>query len=290
MHFISDTFIVLLHFLHSPYKEYNYFIKEVFFTIYERILVERDRLSNQISHLKTQLKNFPEGKLTSSRSGNHLKWYQSDGHHNTYIPKEKQQLIKQLATKKYLSLLLEDLSVEKRALDFYLRHHHTDIPKAEKLLLDTPEYLDLLLPHFTPHNKILVDWASEPYTQNPAYPEQLIHKCTSGHFVRSKSEALIDTHLHTHKIPYRYECILQLGDSTLYPDFTIKHPATGETYYWEHFGMMDNTKYVQNACSKLQLYTTHGIIPSIHLITTYETKDHPLSSETIEKIIEYYFQ
>lgn len=83
--------------------------------------------------------------------------------------------------------------------------------------------------------------------------------------------------------------MLQLGDSIVYPDFTIKHIATGDIYYWEHFGMMDNTKYAQNACSKLQLYTSNGIIPTIHLITTYETKEHPLSSEDIEKIIEHYF-
>lgn len=174
-------------------------------------------------------------------------------------------------------------------MDFYLRHHHTGTPKAEKLLLDTPEYNALILPYFTPHDISLSNWANAPYTRNLAYPEQLIHKCISGHFVRSKSEALIDTYLHTHRIPYRYECILQLGDSILYPDFTIKHPKTGDIYYWEHFGMMDNPKYAQNACSKLQLYTTHGIIPSIHLITTYETKDYPLSTEAIEKIIEHHF-
>ena len=96
-------------------------------------------------------------------------------------------------------------------------------------------------------------------------------------------------HLYTRKIPYRYECILHLGDSILYPDFTIMHPRTYKLYYWEHFGLMDNADYMQTAFSKLQLYGSHGIIPSIQLITTYETKDHPLSSEDIEKIIEYYF-
>lgn len=98
------------------------------------------------------------------------------------------------------------MSTEKRTLDFYLRHHHIGgIPKAQKLLLDTSEYLDLLQPHFTLHDKSLKDWATAPYSKNTAHLEQLIHKCTSGHFVRSKSEALIDTHLHVHKIPYRYE-------------------------------------------------------------------------------------
>ena len=218
-----------------------------------------------------------------------MKWYQSDGHNYTYIPKNNHKLVEQLATKKYLSLLTEDLSNEKQALDFYLRHHNTDLPKSQQLLINTPEYRDLISPHFTPYDQDFADWSHELYPQNPNYPEQLIHKCSSGHLVRSKSEALIDTHLHSHNIPYRYECLLQLGDSSFYPDFTIKHPLTGDIYYWEHFGMMDNKKYAQNACLKLQTYTAHGIIPSIHLITTYETKEHPLSSEMIEKIIEHYF-
>ena len=88
-------------------------------------------------------------------------------------------------------------------------------------------------------------------------------------------------------IPFRYECALHLGNTTLFPDFTIRHPKTGEFFYWEHFGMIDNATYCQNMTSKLQLYTAHGIIPSIQLITTYETKEHPLSAEMVENIIPY---
>ena len=73
------------------------------------------------------------------------------------------------------------------------------------------------------------------------------------------------------------------------PDFTIRHPKTGEFYYWEHFGLMDDPAYSKNAYSKLQFYASCNIIPSIQLITTFETKDIPLSSEMIESLIEYYF-
>lgn len=141
------------------------------------------------------------------------------------------------------------------ALDFYLRHHRQNAP----------------------------------YDSNPKYPEQLTLKTSSGHFVRSKSEALIDMALFTHRIPFRYECALILGNDTFYPDFTIRHPKTGKTYYWEHFGLMDVPAYCKNVSSKLQHYSLNGIIPSIHLITTYETKENPLSPEVIEKIIEHYF-
>ena len=84
---------------------------------------------------------------------------------------------------------------------------------------------------------------SGPYDQNPLFPEQRIHKCASGHLVRSKSEAIIDMVLYTNQVPFRYECALTLGKTVIYPDFTIRDPSSGKTYYWEHFGMMDQPSY-----------------------------------------------
>lgn len=128
-----------------------------------------------------------------------------------------------------------------------------------------------------------------PIPQNLCYNPIADIMNFSGNLVRSKSEALIDMALYIHKIPFRYECALNLGGITLYPDFTLRHPQTGEFFYWEHFGLMDDESYSQNTCSKLQLYTSCDIIPGVHLITTYETKEFPLSTKTIEKTIDYYF-
>lgn len=241
--------------------------------IYERILSESKRLDKQISLLQDQLKKFPPGKLICTRNGKRYKWYQSDGHNIVYIPKKNQSLAEKLAVKKYLSYTLEDLLTEKRALQFYLDHHHSDTGKAEQLLTQHPEFQKLLSPYFTPLSKELSDWMYFSYDRNPKYPEQPIHKSSSGNLVRCKSEAMIDMLLHTNNIPFHYECALQLGDITIFPDFTIRHPKTGEFYYWEHFGMMDNPAYSKKVSSKLDLYIAQGIIPSIQLITTYETKN-----------------
>ena len=54
--------------------------------------------------------------------------------------------------------------------------------------------------------------------------------------------------------------------------------------------MMDDPYYIQKTFSKLHQLSMHGIVPSINLITTYETKNRPLGSEMIEKMIGYYFQ
>lgn len=257
-------------------------------TLYERILTEKERLIEQIRTLKQELLGLPEGKLICCHHGTRCKWYLSDGHKKIYIPKTNAHLAMQLARKKYLTLKLKDLENEKRALDFYLQHH-SPTGKANMLLTEPSEYQALLAPQFTTFSTEISNWLNSPYEQNHTHPEHLIHKSISGHLLRSKSEMLIDMLLYQHQIPFRYECALNLGEVKLHPDFTIRHPITGELYYWEHFGLMEHPNYAANTFSKLKLYTEYGIIPGIHLITTYETQEHPLSTEMVEKIIDYYF-
>ena len=132
-------------------------------------------------------------------------------------------------------------------------------------------------------------WCNTTYEHNPLHPEHLIPKSVSNHFVRSKSECMIDLALYQHGVPSRYECILILGDRTLYPDFTTRHPRTGDYIYWEHHGLMDDPNYARNTFQKHQLYAQHGILPSINLITTYETKNHPLTFDLVDKIIQHYY-
>lgn len=256
--------------------------------LYNRIKSEYDALCEQICHIQKTLQTLPAGKLVCCQHQNTSKWYLSDGHTKAYIPKSNRSLAEQLAHKKYLLLLLDDLEKEKTALSFYLRHH-SSISKSELFLTVPSECQKLILPYFAPRSKELADWMNTPYDKNTNHPETLIYKGISNTYLRSKSEVMIDMFLSSHHIPFRYECALVLGNIILYPDFTIRHPLTGHFYYWEHFGMMDNPSYIESTTSKLGLYSKHGIIPGIQLITTYETKENPLSPEIIEKYIEYYF-
>lgn len=278
--FISGTILSLSNF--TTFIKY----KEVL-TIYTEMLSKYRKIERRIQSIQEQIQHLPPGTFHCTRNGKHYKWYRCLDHLKLYISKKQQPLAQQLALKKYLNLLLEDLSREKLAIQHYLQQH-SETSAAEQLLRH-PEYQKLLSYAFVPMSQELADWAQAPYAHKTDHPENLLHKSLSGHMVRSKSEAMIDMLLHVHKIPFRYECALQLGEVQLFPDFTLRHPATGATLYWEHFGMMDSPAYSQNSYAKLQLYTAHGIVPSIHLITTYETKENPLTPAMVEKIIEQYF-
>lgn len=256
---------------------------------YEQLFAEQKRLENRITDLKQQLQKYPEGRLICTHNQNYYKWYHSINHEQIYIPKKNRKLAEALAIKKYLSLQYQEALHKKQAIDQYLKCLSTHSYKYQDLLKPDSPYQELLTPYFKSFSQELLDWTNYSYEHNSKYPEQLIHKSNSGHLVRSKSELLIDMALYTHQIPFRYECALHLGEITLYPDFTIRHPITGEIFYWEHFGLMDEATYSKNTFNKLQLYAAHGIIPTIHLITSYETKSHPLNPDNVTSIITNYF-
>ena len=250
----------------------------------------KEQIVKQIKQIEEKIKKLPEGKLNCAGNGKYCKWYQSDGKRNVYIHKKNQTLAEQLAAKKYLVLLKNDLQQELEAIEAYLKKHQSSLGQAERLLVEPSEYQKLLSPYFKPNSQELLEWQNSPFEQNTKYKENLIIKTSSGRYVRSKSEALIEMALYRKQIPFRYECALQLGKWIIYPDFTIRHPNTGEIYYWEHFGKMDDTEYAEKAFLKLERYNAHRIVPSIQLITTFETRDNPLGPETVDKLIEQYFE
>lgn len=257
--------------------------------IYKEMQKEKERLDKKIAQVQQELITLPEGKLICAQGKNCFKWYISDGHHKTYLPKKERALAQQLAYKKYLTCLSEELEQEKTAVEFYLRHCPQKDKKSTFLLKDHPGYQELLLSHFKPLSKELSEWMESPYQKNENYPEYLIHETVDGNLVRSKSEAMIYQALYSCKVPFRYECALSVGGVIYYPDFTIRHPKTGRVYYWEHFGRMDDEKYSQKVFSKLNFLNMHGITPGIQLITTYENVKNPLRQSEIAEIIEKYF-
>lgn len=246
-------------------------------------------LEKQINLITEDIKRLPQGHLVFAKNGPYTKWYRSRKKNFTYIPKKDIQLAEALALKKYYTLQLEELKQEYLFLKQYLDTTNLKSKKSAQLLNEASDYYSLLKAYFNSYSQPVREWISCGYPSNPNYPEHLIHKTLAGHFVRSKSEVIIANALYLNHIPYRYECSLVLNDITIYPDFTILHPHTMNEVYWEHFGKMDSPSYIEQTYQKLRTYGNNGIIPSINLITTYETAKNPIASDYVEQLIQQYF-
>lgn len=251
--------------------------------------IQLNKIRDEILHLQKKLKKYPKGNLFCVKNGKYVKWFQSNHSDPIYIPKSQRSLAVALAEKKYYTYQLESLLLQEKMMLKYEQLHQENNQKIEQLLSEDSPYLDLLKEHIFGMPNELQDWMNVDYQQNVTYPQNLIHKTLAGHMVRSKSEALISNSLFTRKIPYRYECMLEIDNIQFFPDFTILHPQTGKLIYWEHFGLIDDPAYCDKAFNKLKIYSSHGIIPSANLILTFETRQYPIDIESIDKVINEYF-
>lgn len=120
------------------------------------------------------------------------------------------------------------------------------------------------------------------------YSEQYRIPTLLGELVASKSEMMIANALARKGLNYSYEKQVYIGDTVLTPDFTIRY--ANRTYYWEHCGRMDDEGYVKMWDHKRFLYGQKGILEGDTLITTYETRQKPLTEQQIERVLTMYFE
>ena len=123
---------------------------------------------------------------------------------------------------------------------------------------------------------------------NQFYEDRLVHKTVRGELVRSKSEVVIANALHYHHLEYIYEPELILEGKSKRPDFKVIDDDTGEEWYWEHCGMMDDPKYKKRWEDKKAFYKKNGIEEGKNLIVTYDVNG-ALDSQQVESIIQDVF-
>jgi hypothetical protein len=142
-------------------------------------------------------------------------------------------------------------------------------------------------------------WKREAYEKNPYHPERLKHPTKAGEMVRSKSEAIIYEALTERGANFRYECRLDLrmrdyygrlvGQRTVYPDFMILRKSDRRVIMFEHFGKMDDLKYVKKTMRKINDYIASGFHLGENLFMTWETLDIPFTPLAAEETLDLYF-
>ena len=244
-------------------------------TLSQIVESEKRRLLKEKRRLEKLISRAPEGDLIYSTSRSKGKQY-----YKWFVSKSQGYQKK-----------LEDTLRELDALDAYLKKHHAD--SDIKRLVDIPA-IGALLASDDPIIPVSMDqelykWMHAKYERNPKHPEHLTVKTVDGNYVRSKSEALIYMLLLNYNIAFRYECRLDVGGYIYYPDFTIRHPVTGEIFYWEHVGRLDKPDKVADFQQRLRIYMGNGILPDHNLILTYESEGHPLDFSIVQHKMEEFF-
>ena len=129
------------------------------------------------------------------------------------------------------------------------------------------------------------------------FEDKLIHRTARGEMVRSKSEVIIANLLASRGVDYSYEEPLSMGGSTKYPDFTIDDAESGETFYWEHCGMLHLPGYGEGWERKIQWYKDHDVLPKDEgggengsLIVTRDDENGSIDSAEIDAIVKKLFE
>jgi hypothetical protein len=124
------------------------------------------------------------------------------------------------------------------------------------------------------------------------YEKGLIHLTDSGELVRSKSELVIANKLFQVGVDFVYERpFAGLDGVVVHPDFTVTSKYSGETFYWEHLGMLTKQSYRDDWEKKLAWYRRQGVTPVDdggpgQLIITADDAKGGLDSQRITQIIE----
>ena len=134
------------------------------------------------------------------------------------------------------------------------------------------------------------EWINAPYVRKIIGEDVPVIFTENGERVRSKSEKMIADKLKQLGISYRYEAPLRLGRNlVLHPDFTLLHVKERKEIYYEHFGMMDNPEYVENALKRIEIYEKNGIFPGDKLLFSWETSTVPVNMKVVEGMVKRLF-
>lgn len=247
-------------------------------------VIETDlrRLEQEAAGLRQAINKNPNRKKRFAiyKNGNSTKWVVLEDGEKTVISKKDISTAEKIARLAWCKARLREVNVEITACQRYLNCFRSKESHLQQLLTHA-DFRKLVGTSET----TVENWLSEPFESNPYHPEQLIYRTRSGLLVRSKSELAIASLLEEYRLPFRYECRLEMADGITYPDFMIMDPKTCCIYIWEHFGLMDNDEYEAKTYQKIHSYRQAGYFPGDNLIMTFEDADHHVDMHAVDTLL-----
>lgn len=253
------------------------------------LLEERKDLIDRIILDKEKaLMHTPDGKLHVASRGKYKSYYvrkDPSDKTGTYISKSNLAYAKVLAQKEYDTKLVCEIKKLRNKTSVFQK----DIIKFQESIENfCPNAKDLIAPIVADDETYILAWNSVRY-QGKSF-----EGCNSEYYtskderVRSKSEVIIADTLARRGISYRYEYPIKMGNITVYPDFYCLNLHKRHGIIYEHFGMMDNSEYVEYVLRKIKTYETNGYKLGEDFVFSMETSIAPINTKQIELIIDNY--
>ncbi len=236
-------------------------------------------------------KTSPFHKIRVQKHGRGYQYYMRSDEKDTvgkYLRKSREKFIKQTLQEEYLLKAINIMEKELKVVDNYLnsaspiqlKKYYESMNRGRQIMINPIEADD---------ETFVKEWLNISYEGKGFMADSPDYYTKRKERVRSKSEIIIANTLNEYGIPYRYEYPIQVrGMGTVYPDFTVLNVRKRKEMYWEHFGLLDDYEYRENAMRKVSLYEKNDIFQGDKLILTCESAAQPLSVEMLEKKIEKY--
>ena len=247
-----------------------------------------DVMKNVLSELE-MLKStvLQPGMLHVIKHGNGYQYYLrnkgSEGN-GEYIKKKDRSKAIALAQIEYDERLLAALQEAKNTFE---KCKLVGIANAYEAVLGqmTPGKRVLVKPHYISDKAYIENWRTQEYEELSFREESPEYYSRLGLRVRSKSEILIADILDEMAMPYLYEKPLRLKHGMVHPDFTLLNIKNRKEIYWEHFGMMDDKEYRDEALMKIREYEANGYYQYDSTIWTFESGKCPINTRTIRNMV-----
>lgn len=253
-----------------------------------------------------KLSNAPEGILLVRTEKGVARYYQRKtgfDKNGIYLGNRYSASIKALQEKAFYSKLLKVAECEKKSLEKALKTLES-APSHEKVYVEMPENKrNMIKPYLSDAEENIRKQVEKDYKQlerenrtRRGVGRELKLLTQNGERVRSKSELIIADRLKAAEIPYFYEGQFtfiddEIGDFvTWFPDFQVFNVRTGQKFYWEHFGLLDNVDYCMSFQYKLETYAAQGIFPGKNLIISTETSSGSLNTDYVDSLIREYLK
>lgn len=258
-------------------------IKEIALEI-ETLEKQLHTISMELEKLKKQL---PEnGRLHALRHGKTYQYYirtPKDREPGKYIKKRDRATAANLAQLEYDERLIEHL--HKRIRDLNMLNTLSSDPFEAAFDQMAPGKKELIDPHYLSDEAYLRKWRDQTYAKMDFDEKAPEYYTRQGIRVRSKSEILIADILDEMSVPFLYEKPLLLSSGIYHPDFTLLNIKERKEVYWEHFGMMDDMDYRNNAFKKIRKYEASGLFCPDSFIWTMETGRFPLDTKNLRRMV-----